>query len=299
MQTLSATLQAAIANGNPQRALFEFIKDPDGTEYSPHVFFTNEDIMVNEGVRLTQEFNHETDIAIGLTPSAQIRFEMLNDASQLADFEFGTFKAYLGARIDSGTPEQGAVTRTFTEGGKTVLYEFSPLGVFVTQRPDVVMSNTIDVDANDQMTLFDVDMPDDLTLTYPTTLYGIASAMCQYVGVTLSQQSWLNSTLTVTSKPDQFDGATMRDVLGWIAEAACGIARFTRDGQLEFVWFTTVNKVYDEHNYTEFAAAWYETKAIDGLHIRNSDQTAEFVIDTDGDENAYLIQDNPFLHTGG
>lgn len=305
MQTLSQTLQTAIAAGNPQRVLFEFVADPDGTAYDPHVFFSNEDILVNEGVRLSQEFNSETDIAIGLTPSAQIRFTMLNDEEQLAEFGFGTFKAYLGARIDTGTPASGAVTKTFTERGRTVLYEFAPLGTFVTQRPDVVMSNTIDVDANDQMTLFDVDMPsaEDLNITYGNslTLYALATAMCSYIGVTLKQSSWLNSTLTVTAEPDQFDGATMRDVIGWIAEAAASIARFTRDGQLEFVWFTPVNAEFDENNYTEFAATWYETKAIDSLHIRNSDQTSELVLKDQveqTDDNPYLIQDNPFLRQG-
>ena len=295
MQTLSQTLQTAIAAGNPQRVLLEFTKQPDVTAYDPVVQFSNEDILVSTGLSYQFYFNSETDLTIGLCPSAQIRFSMLNDEGQLENFEFGTFIAYLGARIDTGTPASGAKTKTFTEGSATVLYEFSPLGTFIATRPDIVRRMIIDVDANDQMTLFDKEMPSKtaLNITYPVTLYNLASAMCSYLGVTLKNSSWLNSTLSVAKEPKQFEGATMREVLGWIAEAGCSNARFDRNGQLEFVWFSTVNKTYDENDYTEFTPAWYETAAIDGLHIRNADSTSEFTVGT-GD-NAYMIQDNPFL----
>ena len=299
MQTFSTTLAAAIAAGNPQRVLFEFTHDPDGTAYNPTVCFSNEDILITDGVRLREEFNPDTDLSIGQCPSAEISFEMLNNVGQIAGFEFGTFTAWLGARIDSGTPASGAKTKTFTENGVSRLYEFSPLGTFIAQRPDVVMQKTISVDANDQMTLFDVDMPSntDLNITFPITLYNLTSAMCSYVGVTLKPSSWLNSDISVAKRPDGFDSATMREVLKWVAEAACSIARFARDGELEFKWWGSSVKTYDENNYSEFSATWYETEAIDGLHIRNADSTTEFTVGTD--DNPYLIQDNPFLKQSG
>lgn len=295
MYQLSQTLQTAIAAGTPQRVLIEFTHKPDGTAYVPAVQFSNEDILIDTGVRLTEEFNSNTDLTIGLCPSAEIQFDMLNDEQQLGTFEFGTFKAYLGARIEYGTPLSSAKTKTFVEQGITVLYEFAPLGTFIAQRPAIVNRNTISVDANDRMTLFDVDMPSaiDLGITYPTTLASLTAAMCTYVGVSLKTNSWLNSSLTVTAEPDQFESATMREVLGWVAEAGCSNARFNRDGLLEFVWFNAVTKVYDEHDYADFSQTWYETQAIDGLHIRNADSTTEFTIGTG--ENAYMIQDNPFL----
>lgn len=299
MQTFSETLRAAIAARTPQRALIVFTMTPDGTMYDPAVEFTNEDILVTNGLKLKTEFNTETDLTIGFCPSAEIQFDMLNDRSQLADFEFGTFTAYLGARIDTGTPAQTAVTRTYTEHGKQALYEFAPLGVFIAERPDVVMKKAISVTANDQMTLFDIDMPDAATLgiTYPVTLYGLVSAMCDHVGVTLGSASWLNSTISVASAPTEFENVTMRDVLKWVAEAGCCTARFGRDGALQFCWFNQTNVALDEGNYAEFAATWYETKAIDSLHIRNDAATTELVLGT-GD-NAYLIQGNPFLKQSG
>lgn len=288
MYQISQTLRTAIAAGNPQRVLIEFTHKPDGTAYSPSVVFSNEDIVISSGLQLTAEFNSATDLQIGLCPSAEIQFSMWNTESQLVNFEFGKFAAYLGAKITSGTPASGAKTKTFTDG----LYEFAPLGTFIAHRPDIVVKKIIDVDANDQMTLFDVDMP-TLSITYPITISGLATALCNQVGVTLKSATFLNSTLTVSAQPEQFENATMREVIGWIAEAAGSIARFDRNGQLEFAWFQTVNQIYDEHNYKEFTPSWYETQAIDGLHIRNADSTAEYTYGTGS--NAYMIQDNPFL----
>ena len=296
MYQLSQTLQTAIAAGNPQRVLIEFIYHPDGSPYNPVVRFTNEDILITNGLKMTFDFNSETDLTIGLCPSAEIQFSMLNDQSQLAEFEFGTFRAYLGARIDTGTPGAGAKTATFTEGGRSVLYEFAPLGVFIAHRPDIVRKTVIDVDANDQMTLFDEELPSGVII-YPATLYSMAEDLCKHVGVTLKQDSWLNSDIEVSVQPEQFDGATMREVIGWIAEAGCCNARFDRSGLLEFVWFNTVNRTYDEHDYSDFTPTWYATKAIDGLRIRNADETSEFSAGTG--TNAYMIQNNPFLKQSG
>ena len=295
MQTLSQTLQTAIAAHKPQRILLEFFKKPNGTPYSPVKQFSNEDIVVSNGMQMDFDFNSETDLTIGLCPSAEIRFTMLNDNSQLNNFEFGTFRAYLSARIDSGTPPTGAKTKNFTEHGVSRLYEFSQLGVFIAQRPDVVKKLMIDVSANDQMTLFDVDMPSAtaLNLTYPTTLDTLVSKMCSYVGVSRFPQTILNSTLQISKEPDAFADATMRDVLKWAGEAACSNVMFNRTGLLEFRWFNTVNKTYTESHYSEFTPSWYETKAIDSLHVRNEDNTAESV--SGSGSNAYLIVGNPFL----
>lgn len=289
MYTFSNTLQAALNAKTPQRVLLEF------TDYTPAVQFSNEDIMMSQGVQVNTVFNSETDLTIGQCPSAEIRFSLRNNESQLQDFEFGRFTAYLGARIDSGTPASGAKTATFTENGVSRLYEFAPLGVFIAERPNVVRTNTIDVTAHDLMTLFDVDMPDKTTLglSYPTTLYGLLQKMCAYLGVTIQSAVFLNANLAVAKEPDAFSTSTMREVLGLIAEAACCTARFNRSGNLELVWFNTVNKTFDEHDYSEMTQYWYETRAIDKLHIRNADSTTEYTVGTG--INAYMIQDNPFL----
>lgn len=291
MYTVSQTLATALANKTPQRVLLEFI----GANNTVTDTFSNEDIVVSTGVELTEMFNSETDLTIGLCPSAEIRFDMLNDEGQLDEFEFGKFRAWLGARIDSGTPAGTAKTKTFTEGGISRTYEFTPLGTFIADRPAVVKKKILTITANDQMQLFDKDMPSAtaLDVTYPITLENLFKKLCAYVGVSYKSSTFPNNKLHVNSQPEDFDSATMREVLGWIAEAAGSIARFDRDGKLEMAWFNEVDAVFDEHNYTEFTPAWYATKAIDSLHIRNSNSQADTT--RGSGTNNYLIQDNPFL----
>ena len=286
MQEISQALRHAIDNGNPQRFLIVF---ESGDEFS------NEDIVVSSGVHYKMYFNSETDLTIGLCPSAEISFTMLNDVNQISDFAFGTFTAYMGAAITEGTPTE-AVQRTYTEHGQQVLYAFSPLGVFEAARPDVIKKLMIDITANDRMTLFDKDMPSatELGLTKPFTPLAVLQALCNHVGVTLKTTSFLNATsVSAAEWPEQFEDATMREVIGKIAEAACSNARFSRDGQLELVWFNQTGKTFNESDYTDFTPTWYETAQITGLHIRNADSTAELTLGTSG--NDYMIQDNPFL----
>lgn len=290
MQSISEALQNAINAGNPQRVLLVF---SSGDE------FTNEDIAVSNGVHYSFEFNSETDLTIGMCPSAHITFTMLNDLGQLDDFEFGTFTAYLGAAIYEGTASE-TVQRTYTEYGRQVTYAFSPLGVFSASRPDIVRKKLIDISANDQMTLFDEDMPSPtaLGLTAPYTPLAILQALCSRVGVTLADEEFINAeAVSVAKWPEQFETATMREVVGIIAQTACSNAMFNRNGELELVWFRQTDKMFDEHDYTEFTPTWYQTAQITGLHIRNEDSTTELKLGSAG--NVYLIQNNPFLRQSG
>ena len=303
LYALSETLAAAVASDAPQRVLIEFFEKPFSDEqgeypvYDPPVCFSNEDILISNGLQLTSEFNSETDLTIGLCPSAEIRFSMLNDEGQLEGFEFGTFRAYLGAKISStGTDSDEPKRKLFPDG----YYEFAPLGVFIAHRPDVVRKKIIDVDANDRMILLDEELPPDVVITWPKRLNELTQVLLTSANITgqLKTNTWLNSDISVAQQPEQFTGATMREILGWIAEAACANAMFDRDGKLTFVWFNQTNKVFDESGYTEFTPTWYETQPIDSLHIRNGDSTAEntyYPPETESGANPYMIQNNPFL----
>ncbi len=285
MYPVSTTLQAALAAGTPQRVLLEFTD----------ITFSNEDIVIGTGIELNEVFSGETDIRAGLCPSSEIHFDLLNDHGQLNDFTFGTFKAWLGARIDTGTPAANAKTKVFMEDGVPRTYEFTPLGVFIADRPSVVRKKILSITANDRMTLFDVPMPapEELGISYPTTLGELFRKMGDHLQVPYRTEAFMNGTLVIPEEPEAFCGATTRDVLSWIAEAACSIARFDRDGVLELAWFHATDRSYDEHGYTEFTPSWYETAAVDGLHVRNADSEAETVLGLEN--NVYLIEDNPFL----
>ena len=294
MLALSQTMQAAMLAGAPQRVLLEFTDPDTGTVTT----MSNEEVAISQGVKWTAPFNGEEELTFGLCPSAEISFTLLNDERQLSDFRFGECAVWIGYRLASGVTPAGDKYQTFTGDGT---YEFAPLGVFVIERPDIVAKDTISVTGSDRMSLFDVEMPSktDLGLN-PTsansvTIADLLSAMCTYVGVTLATQTFMNDDLSFTSWPSKyFDGRTMREVLKWIAEAAGSIARFNRSGQLEITWFSEVTITYDENNYKDFVPTWYETAAIDGLKVRNAEETSESSYGTDP-ENPYVIAGNPFL----
>ena len=283
MQEISTALRNAINAGNPQRVLLAFANSE----------LSNEDISIGKGIELSEEFNGEEDLTIGACPSAVISFDLLNDENQLAEFEFGWFTAYLGARIDSGTPTE--TTRTFTENGVERTYAFAPLGVFYANKPKYLNQKIISITAYDQMELFEHDMPSAavLSLTYPTTIGDILYAVCAYYGITCPSE-FLNSDLEVAEEPKEFANATIREVISWIAECACSIARFSRDGELELAWFTDTELTYGESDYTKFESAWYSTNAINGAYFRNTEDVSETSEGT-GKSNNYLIMDNPFL----
>ncbi len=303
MVQVSNAFLAALQAGAPQRWAFIWA---DGT------ILTNEDISVEDGVSYDETFCTETDLTVGLTPSSHMSFVLLNDKYQLQNFGFGRFTAKLGVRLsvtdDSSTPTDHPTvtvngnTMTVSGNGKLETYELAPFGTFYADRPDIIRKTLITVDAYDNMMLFDRDMPSSTTLniTYPITAGNLLQAMCAYLtaqtGVTIGMSSYTftNSTVTLSKAPKSFSTASMRDVLGQIAELACSIARFNREGVLSFVWLNRVTKSFDEHNYTEFEYTEYATTPVNKLSVRNGDQTQETVVGS-GD-SPYMIQDNPFLN---
>jgi len=191
--------------------------------------------------------------------------------------------------------------------GKHDRYEFVPLGRFNAERPNVPTVNEIEFTCYDLMQRFEVDMPDDDNLaaayesvysdsyTYPLPFVKLFKAMCAYVVVACDATSFtINANATISGRPEDFDNATMREVLGWLAEAAGSVARFNRNGVLKMDWLrTNTGQSYDEHGYMEFNPYWYETKQVTKLCNRASSGEYESTFGN-GDET-YLIQDNPLL----
>ena len=296
MVTVSNAFMAALADpvAHPQRMVFKF---DNGT------IISNEDIDVEGGVDFHEVFCSETDLTIGLTPSSEISFGLFNIDGHWTNFTFGAFNAYIGVMLSETSNSSAAAQRpsisisgrnmTVNGNGKRQTFELCPLGRFIAPRPAVVQKVLIDVTANDQMTLFDENLPSAATLgiTYPVSAGDMLRALCNYVGVSASTYTFLNSTLTM-AEPET-ETYTMRDVLGWIAEAACANARFNREGVLELAWFNTTSKSFHEGNYATFEPSWYQAPKEQKLHVRNADSTAESVIGSG--ENAYMIQNNPFL----
>lgn len=185
------------------------------------------------------------------------------------------------------------------EAGEKRFYEFVPLGTFIADRPNAPDMIQIDMLCHDRMEKLDSDMPtaEELGITYPTTLWNLYTAMCNYADVPYRNETFINSTASIAEEPDEFQNATMRDVLKWIAEAAGSNAKFNRDGVLQMMWLKDTAQNYAATNYSEYNPYWYETKKVTKLVNRDTQET----LDTEhgSGENAYLIQDNPLLRGVG
>lgn len=213
----------------------------------------------------------------------------------------GTTPAILNAKVMGDFRGKGIkydrTTHILEVWGETTkkTYEFVPLGKFIADRPDVPEVNEIEFLCNDRMMKFEKDMPSDseLGITYPVTIGDLFTAMCEYLDVPYVTGSFINSVATVSKRPEEFDTATMRDVLKWIAEAAGGNAKFDRDGNLGIEWIRQTQQSYGPDMYMKFLPHWYETATVAKLENRASDGSYDKVSGY-GDET-YLIQDNPLL----
>jgi hypothetical protein len=181
------------------------------------------------------------------------------------------------------------------ENGTRREYEFVPLGVFTADRPNAPDKIQIDMTCYDQMQKFEDDMPSDsaLGISWPCTIGRLYEKLCDYVGVKYETSSFINSTALVMKRPADFDNATMRDVIKWIAEAAGSNARFNRDGILQLAWLKSTSQSYEATAYSEFNPYWYETKKVTKLYNRDTQNCRDNTYGSGGE--AYLIQDNPLL----
>lgn len=172
-------------------------------------------------------------------------------------------------------------------------YEYVKLGEFIAPRPANLKRRIVSLEADDLMQLFDNALIDDVEIRYPITLSGLINRICEHQGIRFKSFAFINRDITLEKRPDAFDEATQKEVISWIAEAACSYAKINRDGELELRWYKDANTTYDENDYKDFDTMSYQVKHVDGLKIRNGNSYTE---EEYGDNNnVYLIQDNPFL----
>lgn len=183
----------------------------------------------------------------------------------------------------------------FYKNGTTSTYEYVKLGTFIAELPTKRKADLVEVEANDRMTKFDVIVDGYINrIKYPTTLAQIYSGLCEFIGVTSATTTFINSTVTFSEAPVQLENVTGRELLGWIAEAACSFARFTRDGELELAWFDPTTVTLSASSIFENNCAEFLIELIDKLQVIVTEKDIGVVIGTG--ENGYQIVDNPFLY---
>lgn len=371
MQSVSEAFRAAVRSDSPEeRILMRFA---DGT------FFTNEDVLVNGGIKIEEAINYEEELTIGACLSSTLETTVANDHRLLSDYGFGEcevslsvctqttpiepteancrtaikygdikeaiFEGYsttpylrIGGGVAAPLQPDFAVYAMLTVGqtlycigaegqiwtavwvdmaiwsdysetpwaemedvtwdealggylfGGSMIYindfmtrkmaswaamrrglaynagicyefmrtsvkrfEYVPLGIFEIDTPEKRRTDSISIQSYDRMTKFDADAAPLLaSLTWPVTIAGLLKAICEWAGVPLATQgAFINSSIAFSENPISGD-VTLRDILGWIAEAACAVARMTRDGELELAWFgetevsLPLNQVFDQ-----------------------------------------------------
>lgn len=370
MYAVSSEFHTAVLNGSKQKAILEF----------SDAIFSNSDIALNGGISFTEPFNAQQELTLGLAPSAYIDVSLLNESEQLNSFGFGTFNAYLGVNISSGsyTPTAGATASlvidsdvysvhstspyvklngadigdqpsfvpeaivywggylyvmssggsyfkyditvpsgasyspndalihkamewsdnatAFTFDGSDYIeyftdgtydsYEMCPLGTFHADKPATSRKIVVKFTAYDNMDLFDTDITDWFAgLSYPTTLGDIYADLCTEIGVTTTTSTFINSTHSYTYAPFESASLTGRQLLKYIAEMACSMARFDRDGNLELVWFSDVSHEISSH--FEISIAEYEVAAVDALQVQS--EVTQAVSNTGTGSNVYVL----------
>ena len=109
----------------------------------------------------------------------------------------------------------------------------------------------------------------------------------------VSANTFINGNATIDKRPEAFDDATMKKVLGWLGECACANVRFDRDGVLQMAWLKNASLNIDEGNYAEFHPYYYTTPTITKVSNRTTSNGAE---STKGSgKRTYLILDNPLM----
>lgn len=186
------------------------------------------------------------------------------------------------------------IMNEYATDGTYKTYEMCPLGVFHADRPATVRKERVAFTAYDNMDKMDVDVTDWFAaLTYPITLGEIFAGLCARVGITTTTTTFLNSTQSYATAPFASTSLTGRKLLKYIAEAACSIARFDREGSLELAWFGTNSQTIAESIETAVAIAEYAVAPIDKLQVQTETTDIGVVVGTG--TNAYVLLASPLI----
>lgn len=223
--------------------------------------------------------------------SAQTVWDSFVGAEDINDFMLHKFAGWAAKRrglwYNSGT--------LYEFGGGIDKYEYVPLGRFIPVKPTKQRLVNVALTAYDRMSKFDADAAGFLSgLTYPATLGVFFQALCTYVDVPRATQTFINSTRLLAEAPAQFEGVTCRELLGWIAEAACAFARMTRDGEVELAWFGAEAVNIPMSRYFAIEPEEYAVQQIDKLQVKSADDDIGVILGSGS--NAYVILDNPMLY---
>lgn len=229
------------------------------------------------GFILTEVLNGDNDMTVGRAVSSQVEATLFNDSGKFKDFDFSQeFELQFGVKV-----------------GESI--ETIAVGKFKGERPEKVRGRLIDFTAYDRMVKFDISAEEFiLGLTFPATLGEIFQSLCAFVGVNTVTSTFINSDKQFSVNPFANSDYTAREVLSWIAEAACSYARMNSEGKVELVWYASKSHTILRSDRFEMSESEFMTPQIGKLEVYNS--YGDQLVTAGTGSNTYVISDNPFLY---
>lgn len=144
------------------------------------------------------------------------------------------------------------------------------------------------VTAYDAMILLETDIS-ALALSIPLTVSAAASAIATYIGCTVSGTVY-NGTLATNYLAD---GMTVRQLLGYVAEASGASVKIDGSDHLCFVYYADSGITVTNAEYRTLEEADYTCAAIDNVTILNALGTVQAA--SGSGTNSLFIENNPFM----
>lgn len=209
----------------PSSAYKAILADPTATrDYaaaitiygSPNVTLDDANIL-SGSMTYSESTAHRREIALGTTVMSEFKVTLLNLAGELdnVNLQNSTMLAQVGLMVGASR-------------------EWVSLGQFVIVEAKKGLK-TIAIRAYDRMVL--TERPySDANIVFPCSVATAVNAICLACGITTTGITGTNSGLILQGIPEG-SRMTCRDALGYLATLCGKIARFSRLGVLEFIWY--------------------------------------------------------------
>jgi hypothetical protein len=221
------------------------------------------DANIFGGITYTVDLNTGTEFSIGNTASASVTFT-----------------------TDTQVP---LYSKDSTNGTFTWTQNSTVRGRFYITEVTKTETGYFTVTAYDAMILLDA-LVSALSISYPATVSGLASQIATYLGCTVSG-TVNNGTLSVSELDET---KTIRQLLGWIAEASAASVKIDGSDHLCFMYYASSGITVSDSDYKKLKVADYTCAAIDNVTIMGID--GQPCASSGAGTNTLYIQGNPFLY---
>ena len=199
------------------------------------------------------------EFTIGAAVTGKMTAVIDNSTNDFSGYDFrgATITARLGGQLSDGT------------------YQLLQVGIYTVDGYSYDGSN-ISLTAYDNMQMFDVACS-DATVSFPATLSSLVNDACDLCGVTLANSSLPNGSLSIPSKPLQWDTMTWHDVISSYAQMAGCFAKILPNGRLYFTWYDTANLQgvsYDGGSFSTTPTPYSDGDDADGGDFTYSEATS-------------------------